>query len=85
MGPRMRTTWTACGIAPHGEADPGHGGDYSFYFGRKTYGDYDVGATAGRIVSQPIEVAGVDHARLFFHYLLETEATLQTVWRSKRT
>ncbi|MCA9158503.1 MAG: choice-of-anchor J domain-containing protein, partial [Planctomycetales bacterium] len=54
--------------------DDGHTGLQSFYFGRETEGDYDVGGqTAGSITSPTTDLRNVNNAQLSFTYLLQTE------------
>ncbi|MFV2070120.1 MAG: hypothetical protein ACC645_24400, partial [Pirellulales bacterium] len=58
------------------ETEPSHSSDTSYYFGNELLGTYDVGKTAGRLVTPPIELAGVDPAigaEFSFSYFLETE------------
>ena len=56
---------------------PGHSADDSMYFGTGEGldggGNYDVGNTAGRIVSPEIDLTEVSDAELSFNYFLETE------------
>ena len=56
---------------------PGHSADDSMYFGTGEGadggGNYDVGDTAGRIVSPEIDLTEVSSAELSFNYFLETE------------
>jgi ELWxxDGT repeat protein len=55
--------------------DPGHGGGQSLYFGQEPAANYDVGHTAGRVVSPEIDLTsvGAAGAELSFNYLLDTE------------
>ncbi|MEA3367278.1 MAG: PKD domain-containing protein, partial [Planctomycetota bacterium] len=63
----------------HG-GEAGHGGTWSFYFGREPEYDYDVGTTAGRITTPEISLVGATDATLSFNYLLDVEWSTSFDW-----
>jgi Ca2+-binding RTX toxin-like protein/Leucine-rich repeat (LRR) protein len=64
---------TATGLT----TDPGHSTAASFYFGtgetQMKPGNYNVGQTAGRVTSAPIDLHSIAAASLSFNYFLSTE------------
>ncbi|WP_421656267.1 FG-GAP-like repeat-containing protein [Leptothermofonsia sp. ETS-13] len=62
--------------------DPGHSADDSLYFGRDEGpnggGNYNVGHTAGRVVSPAIALTGISGAELSFSYFLRVETDPST-------
>lgn len=54
-------------------AEAGHSPTTSFYFGSEATGNYNVGATAGTIISAPIALPNIPGLGLAFNYVLRTE------------
>ncbi|MEX0641054.1 MAG: hypothetical protein WD468_00055, partial [Pirellulales bacterium] len=53
--------------------DGGHSPLGSFYYGREVEGNYNVGASAGRVVTPPIDFTGIGGGQISFSYFLQTE------------